>query len=76
MTEIPFPAPLRIRGRRMYRLSEIVAYERALAGLPSLNHDPADERWLSAAQVRERFGGVSDMWLWRRHREAEAAHAD
>ena len=28
-----------------------------------------DERYLSARQVRERFGNCSDMWLWRRLRD-------
>jgi predicted DNA-binding transcriptional regulator AlpA len=27
--------------------------------------DPADTTYLSAAQVRRRYGGVSDMTLWR-----------
>ncbi len=73
MSEPKFPSPQRIRGRRLYPLSKILDYERALAGQPALEHDPANERWLTSSQVRERFGGVSDMWLWRRAREAEAA---
>jgi hypothetical protein len=64
--EPAFPEPIKTRGRRRWRLSEIVNYERALAGLPPLEIDPFDERWLTAAQVRGRFGGVSDMWLYRR----------
>jgi AT hook motif len=55
--------------QRRWRLSEVLDYERALAGLPP--HGPleaTEERWLSAAQMRERFGRVSDMWLWRRTR--------
>jgi predicted DNA-binding transcriptional regulator AlpA len=27
---------------------------------------PADDRYLTAKQVRARYGDVSDMWLWRR----------
>ena len=27
---------------------------------------PADAEFLSAAQVKARFGGVSDMWLFRK----------
>jgi predicted DNA-binding transcriptional regulator AlpA len=27
-----------------------------------------DDRYLTARMVKERFGGVSDMWLWRRLR--------
>jgi hypothetical protein len=52
---------------RRWRLSEVLDYERALAGLPPHGPlDPVEERWLSAAQMRERFGRVSDMWIWRR----------
>jgi predicted DNA-binding transcriptional regulator AlpA len=28
-----------------------------------------DARYLTAGQVRVRFGGVSDMWLWRYMRD-------
>jgi len=30
---------------------------------------PADAEFLSAAQVKTRFGGVSDMWLHRKLKE-------
>ena len=29
-----------------------------------------DDRYLTAAQVRARYGGVSDMWIWRRMNDA------
>lgn len=59
---------------RRWKVSDIINYERACGGLPPLDPpDPADERWLSAKQVRVRFGGVSDMWIWRRTAEREAA---
>ena len=67
-----FPRPIYFGRRRHWRLSEVLNYERALAGLPPLQHDPAAERWLTAAQMRERYG-VSDMWLWRRTAECCAA---
>jgi hypothetical protein len=58
----------------MYRLSELREYEAALAGKPPPPPlSPEQERWLTARQVRERYGNVSEMWLWRRRREAEAA---
>jgi hypothetical protein len=66
MTEPVLPDPTYFRRERRWRLSDVVNYERALAGLPPINLDPLDERWLTSAQMRERFGGVSDMWLWRR----------
>jgi hypothetical protein len=70
-----FPSPVMMHGRRFWRLSDIINYERALAGLPPIKVDPADDRWLTAPQLRARFGGVSDMWLWRRlaSRSTEAA---
>jgi len=70
--EPPLASPTYFRRRRYWRLSDVINYERALAGLPPHGPlDPAEERWLTAAQMRERFGRVSDMWLWRRtHRPA------
>jgi hypothetical protein len=71
-----FPRPLYFGTQRRWKLSAVIAYERKLAGLPPHeNFDPADERWLTAAQMRERYGGVSDMWLWRRTRSAHKARA-
>jgi hypothetical protein len=61
-----FPDPLYIGKQRRWRLSELINYERALAGLPPAECNPADEQYLTAAQVRTRYGNVSDMWLWRR----------
>src|SRR4051794_37986572 len=72
-----FEKPLYINGRRFWKQSGLVNYERALAGEPPLPPpDPADERYLCAAQVRQRYGGVSDMWLWRRLHEGEQASAE
>jgi predicted DNA-binding transcriptional regulator AlpA len=65
-----FPQPTYFGKRRHWRLSDVLAYERALSGLPPLNVDPAAERWLTAAQVRERYG-MSDMWIWRRINAAQ-----
>ena len=65
-----FPSPVYFGKRRHWALSAVLDYERALAGLPPLEHDPAAERWLTAAQMRERYS-VSDMWLWRRTAEAD-----
>ena len=28
------------------------------------------KRWLNSAAVRARYGGASDMWLWRRLHDA------
>lgn len=63
-----FPQPRYFGTRRLWPLSELVNWEREQAGLPALESDPADEQWRTAAQVRKRYGGVSDMWLWRRTR--------
>ena len=63
----PFPKPSYHGTRRLWRLSELLAYERASAGQPpDPPLPPADEHFLTAAQVKARYGGVSDMWLWRR----------
>jgi hypothetical protein len=73
--EIKFPQPRYRQKRRYWPLSDVVNYERAEAGLPPIDFDPAAERWLTAAQMRERYG-VSDMWLWRRTAEADRQHGD
>jgi|RhiMetdeSRZDD1v2_1073273.scaffolds.fasta_scaffold841638_2 hypothetical protein len=71
----PFPKPVYFGRRRHFRLSELVAYERELAGLPPEPTDPSTETFLTAAQVRARYGGVSDMWLHRRLAERDGAAA-
>jgi hypothetical protein len=74
-----FPRPVYAKRERRWRLSDLVQYEAAQRGEEARELDPACERYLTAAQVRERYGGVSDMWLWRRlnqdrTREQEAAN--
>jgi hypothetical protein len=54
------PAPTYDGNRRRWRVSAIINFEREQDGLPPLQFNPADERWLTSAQLRERFGGVSD----------------
>ena len=77
--EPALPTPVYFGTRRAWRLSEIIKFERELAGLPPLPPaDPAEETWITASQLRARFGGVSDMWLHRRlaraaHQSVEAA---
>lgn len=71
-----FPAPIYMGRHRHWRLSKLLSYEAELAGLPAPPPlDPADERYLTSAQVRERYGNVSDMWLHRRKAERDSAEA-
>lgn len=73
MSEPSFPAPTYLGRFRRWRLSEVLAYERACDGLPPLPApDPVDEVFLTAGQLRQRLN-VSDMWLWRRCHQTEAA---
>jgi hypothetical protein len=68
-----FPKPVYDDGgRRRWKQSEIINYDRALQGLDPIERDPADERWLTAAQIRQRYS-CSDMWIWRRTTGAERA---
>lgn len=60
-----FPSPVYDGKRRRWRESAVINFDRALEGLEPIERDPADERWLNSAQIRERYG-VSDMWIWRR----------
>jgi hypothetical protein len=68
LSDPQFPGAIYFGARRFWRLSDLIAYERELAGLPPEPLSPAAEIYLSAAQVRARYGGVSDMWLRRRER--------
>ena len=69
----PFPAPDFFGKRRRWRLSGLLAYEQAVAGRPSPeSFDVSEERYLTAAQVRERYQ-VSDMWIHRRLGERKIA---
>ena len=67
-----FPAPTHFGRQRHWRLSDLLRYEAAAVGNPSPDVlAPSDERYLTAAQVRQRYG-VSDMWIWRRLAERDA----
>jgi hypothetical protein len=35
--------------------------------------DDSDDYFLTAVQVRQRYGNASDMWLWRRLRDDSSA---
>ena len=65
-TEIPFPGPVAFGGRWRWRYSDILNYERAMAGLPPVVIDPANDFWMSNRQVQQRLS-VSEMWVWRRN---------
>jgi hypothetical protein len=70
-----FPSPTVFCRQRHWRLSDLLSYEAATAGLPKPDPlNPADELYLTAAQVRKRYS-VSDMWIWRRLSERNSAEA-
>lgn len=72
-----FPQPKYDGPRRRWALSELRAYDAQVAGDPAPPPlPPAEERFLTAAQVRERYGNVSDMWLWRRINRRDAAASE
>lgn len=60
-----FPEPVNVGQRRLWRESDIVNYDRALQGLPPVERDEADERWLPSSYIRRRYN-CSDMWIYRR----------
>lgn len=73
-TEPAFPQPVYFGKNRHFKLSSLLAYEAALKGEPPPALDSIEDCYLTASQVRKRYGGVSDMWLWRRlNYEREAA---
>jgi hypothetical protein len=68
-----FPDCIYFGSRRYWPLSALLDYERELAGLPPEPLDPSQEKFLTAAQVRTRYGDASAMWLHRRLQARRAA---
>ena len=57
-----FPGPTYFGRQRHWPLSALLKYEAEVSGAPAPEPlPPTDEVYLSAAQVRARYGGVSDM---------------
>jgi hypothetical protein len=74
--EPQFPPPDYYGRNRYWKLSDLLKYEAACRGEAHQGLAETEDCYLTASQVRKRFGGVSDMWLWRRlnqRSEAEAA---
>lgn len=64
---ILFPAPVaKIAGRNFWTKGAVRRWRAQVAGLPEPAPQPDDENWLTSSQIRDSFGGVSDMWLRRR----------
>ena len=72
--EPAFPQPDYYGKNRRWPLSALLKYEAELRGEDHPGLPPEDERFLTAAQVRKRYGGVSDMWLWRRLNAGHGPH--
>jgi len=71
--EIPFPDPTAIiAGRNFWAKGNVRRWRAAIAGEPAPVPQPDDEVLINSRQVRELFGGVSDMWLWRRRQRKSA----
>jgi hypothetical protein len=68
--EIAFPEPVVICRRNYWRKGDIRRWRAALAGQEHLAPQSDDEVLISSRQVRDLFGGVSDMWLWRKRQRA------
>jgi hypothetical protein len=62
----PFPAPIVIAGRNFWSLGEVRRWRAVIAGQPDPTPAPDDERLATARQIKDMFGGVSDMWIHRR----------
>jgi hypothetical protein len=71
--DLPFPEPVVIAGRNFWPLGAVRDWRDAVVGRPPRPAQPDDEKLISARQVRELFGGVSDMWLYRRRRTKQPA---
>ena len=76
MVQIPFPEPEVIAGRNYWTKGSLRRWRARNAGKPDPEPQADDDDLLNARQVRDHFGGVSDMWLWRkRQRPAGSASA-
>ena len=64
--KVPFPAPTRIAGLRYWTRRQVREYRALCSGEPTPAARPDDEVLINANQVRDLFGGVSRMWLWRK----------
>jgi hypothetical protein len=70
-TPLPrFPKPFPVNGINFWTVGAIRRYQATIAGhdfIPS----PVDDEWLRTDQVRIRLGNVSEMWIYRRLKEAK-----
>jgi hypothetical protein len=67
--EVMFPRPITINRRNYWRLGDLrrfYAAQAAKCGVPAPVTDTCnDENLLSTAHVRQRYGNVSHMTVWR-----------
>lgn len=62
----PFPKPRAINGRNYWPLRELRAFDAACAGQDfDPTPRPDDEHLLTTNQVRQRYGDISSMTVWR-----------
>jgi len=64
--QAPFPDPTKIANRNFWSKRAVRCWRAEIAGEPPPPSQIDDEVFLSAAQVKALFGGVSDMWIWRK----------
>jgi hypothetical protein len=71
----PFPEPLVINGRNYWKRGGLRAFDDACAGQKfDATPRPDDEHLLTTNQVRQRYGDISSMTVWRwRHAKPKAA---
>jgi hypothetical protein len=73
---IAFPEPkATIAGRHYWQKREARCWLAAISGKPEPDPQADDETLLNSRQIRAMFGGVSDMWLWRRRNPDKATAA-
>jgi hypothetical protein len=73
VTTTPFPAPTAtIAGRNYWEKRAVRGWIAAIAGKGEPAPQEDDETLLNSRQVRDMFGGVSEMWLHRRRHPATA----
>ena len=71
-----FPQPVYFGNRRHWALSALLTYEAILFDRPAPPPmPPEEERYLTASQVKARYGDKTDVWLHRMTGPAPDKHS-
>jgi hypothetical protein len=75
LQQLHFPEPVVIANRNYYPRGSVRRYLAELAG-EQFVPQPDDENLMTTRAVRQMFGGVSAMWVWRKRQHKPAASGE